>query len=264
MNFIKKITAVLCVVFLLPVNSVFTAECADVTENISQIYIEDIKIDKNKKGDIIEIPVNIENNQGFASTGFSITYSDNIKLTDTKGGIIERPIFYIDGNTASITSSSEKNLKEDGVLFTLCFTLQKDISSDEKADISLQKLVFSSLNGKDVETEIKNPTITFEIKQEIEPTTEKIIETTSQDEKYDYLGDINRDKKVDSKDAVKILIAYAKSIVGIKPEISIEDADINSDGRIDSKDAVFVLKYYAQTIVSDDTISLREYMKDYV
>ena len=77
-------------------------------------------------------------------------------------------------------------------------------------------------------------------------------------------GDVNGDGEVDSKDAVKILIAYAKSIVGIEPEISIEDADINSDGRIDSKDAVFVLKYYAQTIVSGDTISLREYMKDYV
>lgn len=260
MNFIKKITAVLCAVFLLHVNAVFTAECADETENISRIYIEDIKTDKNKKGDVIEVPVNVKNNQGFASTGFSITYSDNIKLTDTKGGIIERPVFYIDGNTASVTSSSEKNLKEDGVLFTLCFALQKDISANEKADISLQKLVFSSSNGKDVETEIKNPTITFEIKQEIEPTTE----TISQIEKYDYLGDINRDKKVDSKDAVKILIAYAKIIVGIEPEISIEDADINSDGRIDSKDAVFILKYYAQTIVSGDTISLREYMKDYV
>lgn len=260
MNFIKKITVVLCAAILLPFNAAFTAECADETENISQIYIEDIKTDKNKKGDVIEVPVNIENNQGFASTGFSITYSDNIKLTDTKGGIIERPVFYIDGNMASVTSSSEKNLKEDGVLFTLCFTLEKGISAGEKADVSLQKLVFSSLNEKDVKAEIKNPTITFEIKQEIEPTTE----TISQDEKYDYLGDINRDKKVDSKDAVKILIAYAKSIVGIEPEISIEDADINSDGRIDSKDAVFVLKYYAQTIVSGDTISLREYMKDYV
>ena len=260
MDYIKKITAVLCAAFLLPVNSVFTAECIDETKNISQIYIEDIKTDKNKKGDIIKVPVNIKNNQGFASTGFSVTYSDNMKLTSAEGGIIEKPIFYLGENTASITSSSEKDLNEDGVLFTLCFTLEKDISTGEKADVSLQKLVFSSLNEKNVETEIKNPNITFEI----EPTTEKITESTSQEEKYDFLGDINRDKKVDSKDAVKILIAYAKSIVGIKPEISTEDADVNSDSRIDSKDAVFVLKYYAQKIVSDDTVSLREYMKDYI
>ena len=38
MDYIKKITAVLCAAFLLPVNAVFTAECIDETENISQIY----------------------------------------------------------------------------------------------------------------------------------------------------------------------------------------------------------------------------------
>lgn len=62
------------------------------------------------------------------------------------------------------------------------------------------------------------------------------------------LGDVNKDNKVDSKDAVLILKSYAESLAGGKSDIDKSVADVNGDGSVDSKDAVIVLKYYAETL----------------
>ena len=62
------------------------------------------------------------------------------------------------------------------------------------------------------------------------------------------LGDINGDGKVDSKDAVQVLVDYANSIVSGKSSLDLAVADTNGDSKIDSKDAVQILIYYAGSI----------------
>lgn len=62
------------------------------------------------------------------------------------------------------------------------------------------------------------------------------------------LGDVNGDGKVDSKDAVQILVDYANSIVTGKSSLDLAVADTNGDSKIDSKDAVQILVYYANYI----------------
>ncbi len=64
------------------------------------------------------------------------------------------------------------------------------------------------------------------------------------------LGDVNRDGKIDSNDAVLVLQDYASYLVSGKNSISIKTADMNNDGKIDSKDAIQILIIYANNIVS--------------
>lgn len=76
-------------------------------------------------------------------------------------------------------------------------------------------------------------------------------------------GDVNGDTKVDSKDAVLILQAYAKSLVNDNSStIDVDAADLNGDGKVDSKDAVLVLQYYAKALVDGDkAVSVEEFLK---
>ena len=88
-----------------------------------------------------------------------------------------------------------------------------------------------------------------------EPTTEPVVKKNK--------GDVNGDNKVDSKDAVLILQAYAKSLVGDKSStIDVDAADLSGDGKVDSKDAVLVLQYYAKALVDGDkAVSVEEFLK---
>lgn len=73
------------------------------------------------------------------------------------------------------------------------------------------------------------------------------------------IGDVNGDSKIDSKDSVVILKAYASSIVGTKNELDSSIADVNEDGSIDSKDAVKILKYYASSLVGEVPASIKDF-----
>lgn len=65
--------------------------------------------------------------------------------------------------------------------------------------------------------------------------TENTTEPT--DQKNDTsLGDVNSDNKIDSKDAVEVLKAYAEIILG--KTVNINNADVNKDEKVDSKDVL--------------------------
>ena len=80
------------------------------------------------------------------------------------------------------------------------------------------------------------------------PKTEKPSNTENTNNTS--LGDVNRDGKIDSNDAVLVLQDYANYLVSGKNNINIKTADMNSDGKIDSKDAIQILIIYANNIVS--------------
>lgn len=65
-----------------------------------------------------------------------------------------------------------------------------------------------------------------------------------------FLGDLNKDKKIDSKDAVLVLRSYAESLAGNKINVSIKLGDVNYDAKLDSKDAVIILRYYAAKLAN--------------
>ncbi|MCI5910756.1 MAG: dockerin type I domain-containing protein [Oscillospiraceae bacterium] len=73
------------------------------------------------------------------------------------------------------------------------------------------------------------------------------------------VGDVNRDEKIDSKDAVRILQDYASYLTSNKYSLDMDTADVNGDGKTDSKDAVRVLIYYAATLVNSNVPPIEEY-----
>ncbi|MBO7394680.1 MAG: hypothetical protein J6U16_01000, partial [Ruminococcus sp.] len=78
---------------------------------------------------------------------------------------------------------------------------------------------------------------------------------------YD-LGDVNRDKSVNSKDATEILKAYAAYSTGNTPKLTESQklaADVNGDGSVNAKDASIVLAYYSY-LSTGGRKSLEEYL----
>ena len=81
--------------------------------------------------------------------------------------------------------------------------------------------------------------ITGEIPTEFTPPTTELT--------Y-MLGDVNADGSVDSSDASRVLVEYAKIQTGGAGEftdIQYKAADVNKDGVVDSSDASKILAYYA-------------------
>jgi hypothetical protein len=74
-------------------------------------------------------------------------------------------------------------------------------------------------------------------------------------------GDVNGDGKINSIDAVCILVDYANELSGKKTVLATKYADINSDSKINSIDAVIILKYYAYALVNSNT-TLTDYIKN--
>ena len=81
--------------------------------------------------------------------------------------------------------------------------------------------------------------ITGEIPTEFTPPTTELT--------Y-MLGDVNADGSVDSSDASRVLVEYAKIQTGGAGEftdIQYKAADVNKDNVVDSSDASKILAYYA-------------------
>lgn len=74
------------------------------------------------------------------------------------------------------------------------------------------------------------------------------------------LGDVNGDKAVNSKDAVYVLVDYAKTLTGKQSSLNKKIADINGDGTINSIDAVKILQYYAKTLTDPSLKSMEDFL----
>ena len=98
-----------------------------------------------------------------------------------------------------------------------------------------------------VETTTTSETKTITNTTVLTDKTELITTTTITSTETKFLGDLNDDKNIDSKDAVLVLKSYAESLVNNNATVDLA-GDINKDGKVDSKDAVIILKYYAATL----------------
>lgn len=144
---------------------------------------------------------------------------------------------YYQGDSLDLTGSSIKITYDDGKVVT-----------DKILDTVVANLstATAGLGKQKVTVKVGNEETSFEIN-----VKRKIENSPGNNFKYDeFLGDLNGDENIDSKDAVIVLKSYAEILVNGNTVNNISAGDVNEDGNVDSKDAVIILKYYAATLTS--------------
>lgn len=209
-----------------------------------------------KNGSAVTVPVKLTGMTDLADFNITLTY-DAAALTATKvenGDIINDSMATINSN---ITDGSVRiaginpadKINADGtVLVKVTFTANKEGATPVAITVNTLKggklavanyttsngTVTVTANGGSVETSTETTTTT---------ETDSTTEATTVD--YSTKGDVNKDGKIDEKDAALIL----KFIQGIKDETFYDEAaaDANGDGVINVLDATWVLNHKGNT-----------------
>lgn len=209
-----------------------------------------------KNGSAVTVPVKLTGMTDLADFNITLTY-DSAALTATKvenGDIINDSKATINSN---ITDGSVRiaginpadTINADGtVLVNVTFTANKEGATPVAITVNTLKggklavanyttsngTVTVTANGGSVETSTETTTTT---------ETDSTTEATTVD--YSTKGDVNKDGKIDAKDAALIL----KFIQGIKDETFYDEdaADANGDGVINALDATWVLNHKGNT-----------------
>lgn len=209
-----------------------------------------------KNGSAVTVPVKLTGMTDLADFNITLTY-DSAALTATKvenGDIINDSKATINSN---ITDGSVRiaginpadTINADGtVLVKVTFTANKEGATPVAITVNTLKggklavanyttsngTVTVTANGGSVETSTETTTTT---------ETDSTTEATTVD--YSTKGDVNKDGKIDEKDAALIL----KFIQGIKDETFYDEdaADANGDGVINVLDATWVLNHKGNT-----------------
>lgn len=219
-----------------------------------------------KNGSAVTVPVKLTGMTDLADYNITLTY-DSAALTATKvenGDIINDSMATINSN---ITDGSVRiaginpadTINADGtVLVKVTFTANKEgttpvaitVNTLKGANLAVANATTSNgtvtvtANGGSVETSTEATTT----------ETDSTTEATTVD--YSTKGDVNKDGKIDEKDAALIL----KFIQGIKDETFYDEAaaDANGDGVINALDATWVLNHKGNT-TKPDTPSTKTY-----
>ena len=209
-----------------------------------------------KNGSAVTVPVKLTGMTDLADFNITLTY-DAAALTATKvenGDIINDSMATINSN---ITDGSVRiaginpadKINADGtVLVKVTFTANKEGATPVAITVNTLKggklavanyttsngTVTVTANGGSVETSTETTTTT---------ETDSTTEATTVD--YSAKGDVNKDGKINEKDAALIL----KFIQGIKDETFYDEdaADANGDGVINVLDATWVLNHKGNT-----------------
>lgn len=216
--------------------------------------------------------VEYENNCSYISLKIGEKYDLNKKFTDYDFEIIKNDAVSLENGVLSGISEGysiilAKN-KENSNIY-----IRVNVVSNETPEITetttelpteATKITSGSTNAKTTSvstTKTKISTSAKTTKTSGSNLIQATTSTVSDSSKYDNLGDVTNDGKVDSKDAVLILKKYAQSIVtGKLTGMSYARGDVNKDGKINSKDAVLILKYYAATLASSFNGKLAEFV----
>ena len=208
-----------------------------------------------KNGSAVTVPVKLTGMTDLADFNITLTY-DAAALTATKvenGDIINDSMATINSN---ITDGSVRiaginpadKINADGtVLVKVTFTANKEgatpvaitVNTLKGANLAVANYTTSNgtvtvtANGGSVETSTETTTT----------ETDSTTEATTVD--YSAKGDVNKDGKINEKDAALIL----KFIQGIKDETFYDEAaaDANGDGVINALDATWVLNHKGNT-----------------
>lgn len=236
------------------------ATTKEATEATTATPVDGVKVvvdnETVKNGSAVTVPVKLTGMTDLADFNITLTY-DSAALTATKvenGDIINDSMATINSN---ITDGSVRiaginpadTINADGtVLVKVTFTANKEGATPVAITVNTLKggklavanyttsngTVTVTANGGSVETSTETTTTT---------ETDSTTEATTVD--YSTKGDVNKDGKIDEKDAALIL----KFIQGIKDETFYDEdaADANGDGVINVLDATWVLNHKGNT-----------------
>ena len=236
------------------------ATTKEATEATTATPVDGVKVvvdnETVKNGSAVTVPVKLTGMTDLADFNITLTY-DSAALTATKvenGDIINDSKATINSN---ITDGSVRiaginpadTINADGtVLVKVTFTANKEGATPVAITVNTLKggklavanyttsngTVTVTANGGSVETSTETTTTT---------ETDSTTEATTVD--YSTKGDVNKDGKIDEKDAALIL----KFIQGIKDETFYDEdaADANGDGVINVLDATWVLNHKGNT-----------------
>ena len=236
------------------------ATTKEATEATTATPVDGVKVvvdnETVKNGSAVTVPVKLTGMTDLADFNITLTY-DSAALTATKvenGDIINDSKATINSN---ITDGSVRiaginpadTINADGtVLVKVTFTANKEGATPVAITVNTLKggklavanyttsngTVTVTANGGSVETSTETTTTT---------ETDSTTEATTVD--YSTKGDVNKDGKIDEKDAALIL----KLIQGIKDETFYDEdaADANGDGVINVLDATWVLNHKGNT-----------------
>ena len=208
-----------------------------------------------KNGSAVTVPVKLTGMTDLADYNITLTY-DSAALTATKvenGDIINDSMATINSNItdgsvriAGINPADKINTNGT-VLVNVTFTANKEGTTPVAITVNTLK----GANLAVANTTTSNGTVTVtanggSVETSTEATTtetESSTEATTVD--YSTKGDVNKDGKIDEKDAALIL----KYIQGIKDETFYDEdaADANGDGVINALDATWVLNHKGNT-----------------
>lgn len=100
------------------------------------------------------------------------------------------------------------------------------------------------------------------------PTISNTEESTDDQSKITYnkyIGDVNFDGRIDSKDSTLILKYFAETITHKETELTeeqVKNADVNQNGKVESSDATVILVYFAGYLLgSEETFGQHLYNK---
>ena len=235
------------------------ATTKEATEATTATPVDGVKVvvdnETVKNGSAVTVPVKLTGMTDLADFNITLTY-DSAALTATKvenGDIINDSMATINSN---ITDGSVRiaginpadKINADGtVLVKVTFTANKEgatpvaitVNTLKGANLAVAKYTTSNgtvtvtANGGSVETSTETTTT----------ETDSTTEATTVD--YSAKGDVNKDGKINEKDAALIL----KFIQGIKDETFYDEdaADANGDGVINVLDATWVLNHKGNT-----------------
>ena len=236
------------------------ATTKEATEATTATPVDGVKVvvdnETVKNGSAVTVPVKLTGMTDLADFNITLTY-DSAALTATKvenGDIINDSKATINSN---ITDGSVRiaginpadTINANGtVLVKVTFTANKEGATSVAITVNTLKggklavanyttsngTVTVTANGGSVETSTETTTTT---------ETDSTTEATTVD--YSTKGDVNKDGKIDEKDAALIL----KFIQGIKDETFYDEdaADANGDGVINVLDATWVLNHKGNT-----------------
>ena len=174
---------------------------------------------KGRAGEIVEVPVTIVNNPGFAGMDLKIEYDNTVlELIEIKLDKFPSSSMASVSN-GKISGGDNKDIIGDGTMFVAVFKI-KETAADGKSQVDIE--IYESFNIKDENI--------------------KFVVSSGEVEVYSYvLGDANGDGRVSSRDITRIL-QYLVDELG-NNTIDLDAADFNRDGRVSSRDITKILEY---------------------